>query len=267
MVVASRGFGVTLLVYALLALYAGRRVSIRMVAIFSISMILLVPVVNNFRLDLIHVESGQGVGLADRIEVLASTFSETIQQPVGNAFDATTETFKSRQGVLLDITASALYLHPEHLPFVGEQLLEYFVNQLIPRFLNPFKFVGTPDVLQIRNIYMGAGPGLAAIGVFADSYRAGGWFFVIVWSVFFGVVGAWLYQQGPANNHFAGTVIYICLILHVWRYDGDMASTMLHLLQWGIPIWLVVTRIMFAPTRDRPLVKVDTPTSARQAVR
>ena len=258
MIIGSRSFAFTLLMWAMCAYYARLKLPVRFLVVSGIVVIVLVPVVNDFRLALNYIsESGQGVSLTDRLEAFSSTFSETTKQPISSAFESTTDTFKNRQGSLLDVTASALYLHPHYIPFVGGQLAEYFIPQLVPRMLFPSKASGIPAVLSITQTYIGVGTSLAAIGLFADSYRAGGWFFVVIWFSLFGVLGARVYSLGPAGNHFAGTVIYVTLLMHIMRYDGDITTTMLHLIQWGSLLWLVVMRVMFVPTHGRPVVQSD----------
>jgi hypothetical protein len=148
---------------------------------------------------------------------------------------------------MLNIAASAMFLHPNLQPFVGLEMVEYFFPQLIPRVLFPFKSTERPSLYMITTTYGGAPSeySFTAIGQFADSYRAGGWATVIIWFGVLGIFTAWLYLEGPGSGNLAGTVFYITVLTLILRYDFDTATILIQLIQFGILLWLIVMRGMF----------------------
>ena len=140
-----------------------------------------------------------------------------------------------------------MFLHPSLEPFVGLEMVEYFFPQLIPRVLFPFKSTERSSLYMITTMYGGATYeySFTAIGQFADSYRAGGWPIVIIWFSALGIFTAWLYLQGPGSGNLAGTVFYITLLTLILRYDFDIVTILIQLIQFSILLWLIVTRGMF----------------------
>jgi hypothetical protein len=255
LVAGSKGFAMALIWLAMYVYYATGKLPKRWLALGFVTVVFLVPVVNNFRQSLQALDLGGGVGLEDRTQALGSVLARTVVQPLTSLFKTTTETFERRQGYMLDITASVMVLHPGKMPFVGIAMIDYFVPQLIPRVLWPSKPLERPSLYLITTTYGGAPSeySFTEIGMAADSYRAGGWVFVVIWFFVLGVLAAWLYLRGPGRGGLAGTVFYVVMITQFLLYSGDVVHTLLRLIQFGPLLWAIIMFVMFVPKRQRQL--------------
>lgn len=244
----SKGFALSMLWIVIYIYYARQKLSRRWVLIGALVIVLLVPVVNDFRVVLRSINLGSGVGITQRFDALITAISSVTDQPINNLITSTTDTFKNRQGSIMDVTASVLSLHPEYIPYSGREMLQWFFPQLIPRLFWPTKPTERPSILNITTTYYGTQQeySFSEIGLFADSYRAGGWIIVVVWFLISSVFLAWLYLQGPGSENLAGIVFYIVMITQIFRYDGDITTTVLRLLQFGPLLWLVIFKVIYS---------------------
>jgi len=139
--------------------------------------------------------------------------------------------------------------HPGLRPYVGLDMISYFASQVIPRVFWPGKPVGHSELYLIATSYLGAPNDLsfATPGQFADAYRAGGWLFVVLWFGIMGASGAWLYQRGPRQGSLAGTAFYLLMLTSFLTYDNHVMRTLLELLKFGFPIWILTMYVLFEP--------------------
>lgn len=248
LVFGSKGFAYTFLWLAACIYYARQKIPTRWLLAGFVIIVVLVPVVNRFRSNLWSAGRGQGVAFSDRLPALKDALADSLAQPIESSLEETRDVFESRQGSMLDTTASVLYLHPSHMPFLGREMLDYFIDSLVPRIVWPDKPTGRASFYQIMQTYLGIeAQGFAAIGLVADSYRAGGWLFVAVWFLALGALGGWFYAQGPGSGSAAGTVLYIVLLANLFRYDGAIVTVLLDFFRVIPLIWLIVMRVLFSP--------------------
>lgn len=262
LIAGSKGFALFLVWLVMYYFYARGRLPKRWVLVAGLLVILLVPVVNRYREELHVLDHGQGVSLENRLTALKNVFGGTVLQPVRSSFETTRATFEYRQGGMLDLTASALYLHPDRLYFVGTEMAEAFIPQVIPRVFWPGKPLTRSPLLMITTVYGGARTehSLSALGLAADAYRAGGWVAVVVMFVLLGAFMAWLYVRGPLSGSLVGIVIYTTLLSSVILYDRDFSTLLVNLIQFGPLIWVIVRWVMFSSQRTNgstPSVPLD----------
>ena len=240
-------FALTMLWTAMYIYYAREKLPKRWLMIGVGLVFLLVPVVNVYRQILLDINSGKGVEISNRAEVLIQTIGGVAQQPINDLINATSSTFQSRQGSLLDITASVVVLHPTEIPYIGQEMASWFGNQLIPRVLWPDKPVSRSPFLYITSMYTAAEweYSFSTIGLFADSYRAGGWAAVVIWFWLVSMLLVLLYMQGPGNHNAAGTVFYISIITQIITYDQDVSTVLIRLVQFLPLLWIVIFRVMY----------------------
>jgi len=221
--------------------------------IAGLLVVLLVPVVNRYREELHALNSGQGVSLASSIGALADVFLETISQPLQSSFDTTKTTFQYRQGGMLDLVASVLFIHPARMPFVGIEMVEAFGLQVIPRAFWPGKPLTRFPLLMITTLYGGAKTeySFSSIGLVADAYRAGGWIIVVFFFFVFGAFIAWLYVQGPLSETLSGIVFYTTLLANIILYDKDISTLLINLIQFGPLIWIMIRWVLFSSPHKR----------------
>jgi hypothetical protein len=231
------------------------------------SLAFLVPAANAIRANLLTRDTGGGVTFSERLDVVGRSLQEVLNSSPRDLIDDTTHTFKDRQGSLLHTTASVVTLHPATMPFVGLDMLKYFLQQLIPRLLWPGKPTGGPQVYMVTSIYADnpSEQGGTAIGLFADSYRAGGWLFVALWFVALGALCAWLYRQGPGSGNLAGTVFYLSMLTTVIVYDTNIVSLALHLIQMAPLVWAMTMFVLFVPLRNPFRPELGTVATHRKA--
>jgi hypothetical protein len=251
----SKGFALSLLWIAIYIYYAQQKLPKRWLLAGAVAVIILVPVVNDFRDILRYINLGSGVGISQRIDALGTAITSVNDQSIGGLFTSTTDTFKSRQGSIMDISASVLVLHPNQIPYLGGQMAAWFFPQMIPRLFWPNKPTDRPAILYITSTYTGAPSEytLSDIGLFADAYRAGGWIIVMICFFVLAFLLAWLYLQGPGNKNIAGTVFYVIMITQIIRYEGDITTTAIRVIQFAPLLWFAIFKIMFNKKTTTPL--------------
>jgi len=249
LVAGSKGFALSLLWLVIYIYYATNRLPKRWLAVGFVVVVLFVPVVNQFRNILWKVGESQAASFTGRLEALGDAMSTTLSQPVSSAVESTRQTFEQRQGNMLDLTASVLYLTPAQLPYAGPEMAQYFFQQIIPRVIWPDKPTDRPQIFYTTSTYGGAPSEYAftEIGLAADSYRAGGLPTVAIWFVLMGLFCAWLYHYGIVRGGTAGIVFYVTVLLHIIRYEADITTRLLYLIEFVPLIWFIVMRIMFTP--------------------
>ena len=253
LIAGSKSFALSLLWLAIYIYYAKGKLPTRWLAVGLIVVIVVVPIVNVYRANLQAIDTGRGVALSARLQALGEALQEVREKPTSSLVEDTRYTFERRQGNMLDVTASTISLHPSVIRFIGLDMAEYFLRQLIPRVLWPNKPTDRPSFLLITTTYSGAHTeySFSEIGLFADSYRAGGWPFVVIWFMALGAFSAWLYRQGPGSGNMAGTVFYIAMLTGVLRYEREVTTLLLRLIQFGPLIWIITMFVMFVPLRHR----------------
>jgi hypothetical protein len=246
-IAGSKSFVLLLIWFVMYFYYARRSLPRFWVIVAGMLVILLVPVVNRYRVELHALDSGKGVSLAARVNALADSVAETTSQPLQSSFESTKNTFQVRQGSLLEITASVLALHPDRMPFVGTEMVNEFFPQLIPRVFWPEKPVSLSPLYKITTVYTGAATeySFSSIGLSADAYRAGGWITVIIFFFLLGGLLAWLYRIGPQSGSLAGTVFYTTLLSNLILYDKDVFGLLVNLAQFGPIIWVTIRLVLF----------------------
>jgi len=134
---------------------------------------------------------------------------------------------------------------------LGLQMLEALAQNVIPRVLWPSKPAGTNKLYYINTWYTDTieETSFADIGLFADSYRTGGWLFSFVFFMFLGGFMAWVYWRGPATDHGEWTVLYIVL-LGVFAYSAAILESVTFVLQRAIPVWIFIISALFPRTDD-----------------
>lgn len=228
--------------------YARRRLPMTWFLLAGVLMVLLVPVISRYREELHKLDTGAGVSLNDRVGALTNVFVNTISQPLHASFDSTKDVFQSRQGSILNITASALTLHPSSMKFVGPEMIQEFFPQLIPRVFWPGKPLTRSPLLMITTIYGGAATeySFSSIGLVGDAYRAGGWPTVLIFFLLLGAFSAWIYHHGPQSGSFPGTIMYTTLLSNVLLYDTEISTMLINLIQFGPLLWILVRGVFFS---------------------
>jgi len=250
--VGSRGAVIVFLGIFMTYFYARRKLPVRWLAIGLVTVLILSPAGTAIRNNLTERDTGTGVGFADRVQVVGESLQQVASRSVDSLFGEIRDLVGQRQASLLDITASVMFIHPSIQPFVGLDLLESLVVQLVPRIL--WRAKPTALVLyDITGLYYGLPSAtFSAIGLFADSYRAGGWIASAIIMALIGVIGAWLYQRGPGHDDLAVIALYLIVLTRIITYDNSLASPVLDLLQKGIPIWLLLKFVMFSAVPAEP---------------
>jgi hypothetical protein len=166
-------------------------------------------------------------------------------------FESTKDTFEIRQGSMLEITASTMVLHPSTIPFLGSDMIKYFFTQLIPRLIWPTKPTERNPLFMITTSYYGASEeyGFSSIGLFADSYRIGGWPFLIIWFALCGIFSAWLYRAGPRSGYTPNVIFYIVMLQGIIYYDTEVTTILLRLVHFVPFIFLLVKFVLFRPPK------------------
>ena len=247
LVIGTKGASLLFIWLLMHIYYATGRLRGRWLMAGVVVAVLLIPSVNLIRSYLHAADTGGGVSFSQRLQIAGSAAQEAVSRPVSELYNETRDTFEARQSGLFPITASALYLHPNVSPFVAMDTVLYFLQQSIPRILWPSKPIERSPLYMITTDYLGATVeySFSDIGQFADSYRIGGWPFVVVWFLAMGALSAWLYRRGPAVGNAAGIVFYIVMLNDVLRYSEPVAIIMLRLLQMGILLWLILRFVFF----------------------
>ncbi|MCX6053863.1 MAG: hypothetical protein NTZ74_02915 [Chloroflexi bacterium] len=228
--------------------YLKRKISLRWVFAAFFLAIIFVPLINQTRYGLETINSGKGVSLEQRIAVITDSITKVSKISTGSLVDQTYTTISNRQTNLFQISASVLSIHPSKISYVGNDIAMNLMTRIIPRFLWPNKPTGRSAIYDVNKLYYGVNVmGLAAIGLFADIYRTGGWFVVVVFFIGFGGGLAWLYSQGPARGSNYGTVFYLTMLVWIILFERDASSLMLFTFEHGILIYLFVKHMLFRP--------------------
>ena len=255
LVVGTKG-AVFILLYALMAIYyaTGRLAKMWLVA-GLLALFVAVPTMNAFRSDLFGAgfDRSAGAAFVERVSILVESVQQTLTQPFSSLAEETRGTFEIRQGSILEITAAMITVHPASRPYIGFDLLEVIIPQVIPRLLWPGKTTVRPELYNISSVYLGtpAETSFASPGNFAEAYRAGGWLFVAFWFWALGAFGAWLYQKGPGRGNLPGTAFYLMLLIGIVTYDRELLVVIVQLLQFGTLAWILTMYVMFEPLRRR----------------
>jgi hypothetical protein len=248
LLIGSRGAVFVLLGIIMIFYYARRRLSVRWLAIAVLAVVFLSAAGTTIRENLSQRDTGVGVGFTERVEVVIESLLQVFDRSLESLVGQTRELLIQRQSSLLDITASAVYIHSRNHSYVGLDLLEYLAVQTIPRIVWRDKPTSVA-LYDISGLYYGLPSSLSAIGLFGDSFRTGGWIASALILGLIGVVSAWLYQRGPARDDFAMIAFYLTVLTRIITYDTNLASLTLDLIQKGVLIWLLLRFVMFASTR------------------
>jgi len=241
LVVGSKGFA-TFFIWLIMCYYYSKRRLPKFFLVFAAAAVIcFVPVVNSFRVALHGIDSGGGVSLMPRAKALSGVITAISHASFQNLFDSTRQTFETRQGDMLDVTASVLTLHPKKMPYVGEEMISDFFREVVPRVFWPGKPVERSRLDMISTVYCGthAEYAFTSIGLPADAYRAGGWAFVIFFFFILGAFMAWLYVRGPFRGSLFGIVLYVTLLFNILVYDRSIKGILINLIQFGLLIWII----------------------------
>jgi hypothetical protein len=251
LVLGTKGFALTLVWFVMCIYYGTGKFPVRWVIVGILVLIIFVPIVNMYRTNLHDLDLGSGVPISRRVGTLGEIFRGLPEVSLGSFLEGTRNTFEKRQGSLLEITASTMVLHPSTIPFLGSDVLKYFFAQLIPRVLWPDKPTERSPLFMITTNYYGAADeyGFSSIGLFADSYRTGGWAFLIIWFAFCGVFSAWLYRVGPKSGDTPKIIFYIVVLQGVLPYDTEVTTVLLRLAHFIPFIFLLVKFVLFKPPK------------------
>lgn len=250
--VATRGAALIFVQLMIVVYYLKGRLSKQfgILALLAVlGFLLLVPLANAVREGLLASAGSQDGGFAARIAFAATALRSL---SLSQAFYETYELFQGRQGSLLFTTSAVLLFHPRVMPYVGKDILAQVPEALIPRALWPSKPFVEIEAYNTTALYRDWGwGGGTAIGLFADSYRWGGWFATALILFFIGALSAWMYRQGPGSRDWAGTLFYITVGLGVITYDSSVFRIIMDLLQKGPLVWIIIKLILFNPANTK----------------
>lgn len=250
LIIGTKGAVFILLYAAMSAYYATGRIRWRWVFAGFAALVVIVPTVNLFRYNLFDAGFDRSLGttFVERGPILVRSIEQTLSQPVDALFEQSRDTFELRQGSVLEITAAVLVAHPDTLDYTGMDLSVVIAQTLIPRFIWVGKPAERPGLYLISTTYFGfeEETSLSAMGQWADSYRTGGWPFVVIWFIALGAAGAWGYHQGPASRRIGGTAFYLVTLTGILTYDRDVFSTTMRIAQFGIVLWIVAQYVIVA---------------------
>ena len=186
----------------------------------------------------------------ERFSTTYQALMGAIDRPIGDSYSQVVNLYAIRQGGLFQITASVMRQHPAIQPFVGGEMLSEFAIGLVPRVIWPSKPTGVSNLYSISTSYADTPTEYAFsdIGIFADSYRTGGWIVVVVIFLLLGCFLGWLYWRGPFLGDNANIVFYF-LLLTIVAYNRSILEIGLFLIQRAILVWLFITFILYR--RDR----------------
>jgi len=254
LIAATKGAALILIQVMMAYFYSRRTIAWRPIILLGAltlgALIVLVPTANTVRRVLL-VE--QNLGFDTRVTAVTDALSSVDLEANSNE---TLLVFQGRQGSLLLTTAAILYLHPQIMPYVGLDVIEALPSALIPRFLWPGKGFVNIDAYQTTELYRDAGSstgGGTAIGLFADSYRWGGWATMPFILAAFGFLGAWMYHQGPARRDPAGIVFYIAFGLSLLAFESTVFKIFMDMIQKGILLWVMTMSFLYRSV-SRPSV-------------
>jgi hypothetical protein len=245
---------VFIVLYAIMALYYARgRLPKRWLISGLVVLVLVVPVVNSFRHNLFAYgfDRSHGTTFRDRLPIYAESVQQVLHRPLSSLTGETLETFKTRQRGVFDLTTAVMAVHPHVQPYLGMDMVVLIAQQSIPRFLWADKPASRPEAYNLSTFYLGLPEetSFTAPGQFADVYRTGGWLLVVLWFIFVGVLGAWLYLQGPGRRNLAGTALYLIFLTNILRYDREWLLVVRGVFQIGLIVWISVMYLMFQRLR------------------
>lgn len=242
----TRGAALAFLNLFMLAYYATGKYRWRWLIAGVFAFLVLAPSATRLRQLVPRYEA---VTAATRYGAVSTALSSTLEQSVPELVQEAGNLFRLRQTGLLVTTAAVIQHHPAPRPFVGGQILKDLVAGLVPRVLWPEKPVGHTDLYDITALYTDSGPLVfTAIGLVADSYRAGGWLALAVLFFGGGWCMAWLYRQGPCTCRAEWMLIYI-MVLNALTYDTDLSSFLYFSIQRLIPVCALVMLVLYERTR------------------
>lgn len=249
LIIGSKLF-VMIFVYALMAMYYSRKsISLRLIMVGAAIIIVSIPIVNYFRENLFVYGYSRnfGAGFRERIPILLKTTSQIFDTSFADLFKETRDTFELRQGSILEISAAVIAAHPKYKSYIGVQMVEQIVEQIIPRFLWPGKPVSHPELYYISTGYLGAQQEIsfAEIGQISDAYRVGGYLFILFWMFIMGFCSAWLYVRGPLSKNYENIALYLVFIADFFTYNGDILVTSIRILQFGVIVWFITSKILY----------------------
>lgn len=247
LIVGTKGFVFTIIAVLMYYYYAKSKFPKLWLAAGVLLVFAIVPVVYNYRQYLQQFNSGGGVDLAGRLEVLGNAIQDLQSSSIEGLVQGTATTFKTRQGSIFDVDASVVTLHPDTLPFDGGDMVGYVAQSLIPRLIWLDKPTERPALYLITSTYLAAYAeySFSEIGLWADAYRAGGWLFVVVYFALIGIFMAWLYQKGPGKGSLPDTVFYIFIITGIITYSTEITTVVLHGVQFAIIMWGLIMFVMY----------------------
>ncbi len=125
LVVGTKG-AIFIFLYLVMALYyAQNRIPKAWLSVGLLILFIIVPVVNTFRSSLFAAgyNRSTGANFSERLLVLSDSTNQVITQPISMLAGQTGETFKARQGSIMEITMAMLAVHPSHRPYIGSDIL------------------------------------------------------------------------------------------------------------------------------------------------
>lgn len=241
--IGSRGAVLYIVYVFILAYYATGQYKWRWIVVGILTLLILAPAASLLRTQLPRYSS---VNPQDRLGVTFKSIQSIMAQPVGKVYSQVVDLYARRQGGLFLITASVVRQHPGIRPFVGDELFSEFLVGLVPRIFWLSKPIGVSKLYSISTTYADAPTEatFSEIGIFADTYRVGGWPFLAIFLFLVGVFMGWLYYRGPFINNDYGIVLYFLLLIII-AYNRPFLEICLFLVQRFILLWLFIFFVLY----------------------
>jgi hypothetical protein len=235
----------------ILAYYATGKYKWSWLIIGAIALVILVPSASVLRDQLPQYRA---VGSEERLYSTINSIDTIIEEPIDKLITQVANLFATRQGGLFLITASVMRIHSGGQSFVGMKLLDEFVIGLVPRVIWRAKPAGITDLYSISTNYADAlsETTYSEIGIIADTFRAGGWFFAIFIFVILGSFMGWLYWKGPFMKRDEWIVFYF-LMLTIITFSRPLIEIGLFLAQRAILVWIFISFLLYrrvSPTKS-----------------
>jgi hypothetical protein len=227
----------------ILAYYATGKYKWRWLIIGAIAMVILVPSASLIR-D--QIPRFRAVRSQERLNSTINSINEVIEEPIVQLITQVVELFSTRQGGLFLITASSMRIHSGGNSYVGSDMLDEFLIGLIPRVVWRSKPAGQLDLYRISTTYADAPSetSFSDIGLIADAFRAGGWFFVIFIFILLGGFMGWIYWKGPLLKNDEWIVFYF-LLLTIITYSRPILEIGLFLFQRAILLGIFIIFFLY----------------------
>jgi hypothetical protein len=257
LIIGTKSFVFTFIWIVLFYFYSKGRIPKRWIFTSFLLMVILVPIINNYRNYLYYANTGRGVSIEQRMIALEKAIVQSINQPFSSSLDDTREVIEKRQGGILETTASVIFLHPKYISFVGDEMVNYIVPQLIPRTFWPNKPIIRNDLHNITTIYRGASTEytFSTIGLFADSYRAGGLIVTGLWFALLGIFFSWVYFRAFYFRNYRFKIFYVYLLVsNIFTYESDMSTTLIRLIQFS-PIIIMIIIFLLPENKSKQINK------------